>query len=189
MDRNRAVTVAETAAALSARNAKNAKWKREKNSDKGPCRSLQYAPSRYPAPKTEPRATATAMPILPKMWDSASARTDVATAEKIEEAELSVMSRACLQQRINSIRELHRILNAWIQRRTVKSVHWQFTAQEARLRLRRLYPITSTETEHQVLQGEPSESSTIRQPFDAAPFQRPSASQSVATQGAVFQSP
>lgn len=66
----------------------------------------------------------------------------------VAECELSVMSRACLQQRIGSIHELHRILNAWIQRRRVKSVHWQFTAEQARVKLRRLYPITSTETGH-----------------------------------------
>jgi hypothetical protein len=66
----------------------------------------------------------------------------------VAECELSVMSRACLSQRIGSIYALHRILTAWIQSRKVKSVNWQFTTERARVKLRRLYPITSTETKH-----------------------------------------
>lgn len=66
----------------------------------------------------------------------------------VAECELSVVSRACLSQRIGSIEALHRILRAWIDNRRVKAVHWQFTAEQARVKLRRLYPITSVETGH-----------------------------------------
>ena len=64
----------------------------------------------------------------------------------VAECELSVMSRACLSRRIGSIEALRRILSAWINNRKVKSVNWQFTAEQARVKLCRLYPITSVET-------------------------------------------
>lgn len=66
----------------------------------------------------------------------------------IAECELSVLSRACLRQRIGSIEDLHRLLNAWVQTRKVSPVRWQFTNAQARIKLRRLYPITSNETRH-----------------------------------------
>ena len=61
----------------------------------------------------------------------------------IAETELSSLSRQCLgNQRIKSIEELNEILAAWEVDRNVrqKGVNWQFTAEDARIKLKRLYP-------------------------------------------------
>jgi transposase len=61
----------------------------------------------------------------------------------IAEAELSSLSLQCLgNQRINSINLLNEILAAWeIDRNSrQKGVNWQFTAEDARIKLKRLYP-------------------------------------------------
>jgi hypothetical protein len=60
------------------------------------------------------------------------------------EIELSVLSRQCLDQRIASIADLRVQLDLWrtahsAQARTIK---WRFTTDEARIKLRRLYPST-----------------------------------------------
>ena len=61
----------------------------------------------------------------------------------IAETELSSLSLQCLgNQRINSIDDLNIALSAWeIDRNTrQKGVNWQFTAEDARIKLKRLYP-------------------------------------------------
>jgi transposase len=61
----------------------------------------------------------------------------------IAEAELSSLSIQCLgNQRIKSIDELNEILTAWeVERNTrQKGVNWQFTTEDARIKLKRLYP-------------------------------------------------
>jgi hypothetical protein len=61
----------------------------------------------------------------------------------IAETELSSLSRQCLgNQRIKSIEELNEILAAWEVDRNMrqKGVNWQFTAEDARIKLKRLYP-------------------------------------------------
>jgi transposase len=61
----------------------------------------------------------------------------------IAETELSSLSLQCLgNQRINSIDELNEILSFWeIDRNTrQKGVNWQFSTQDARIKLKRLYP-------------------------------------------------
>jgi transposase len=61
----------------------------------------------------------------------------------IAEAELSSLTIQCLgNQRINSIEELNEILIAWELDRNIrqKGVNWQFTAEDARTKLKRLYP-------------------------------------------------
>jgi hypothetical protein len=61
----------------------------------------------------------------------------------IAEVELSSLSIQCLgNQRINSIEELNEILMAWEADRNMrqKGVNWQFTAEDARTKLKRLYP-------------------------------------------------
>ena len=61
----------------------------------------------------------------------------------IAETELSSLSVQCLgKQRINSIGELNEILSAWEIDRNArqKGVNWQFTAEDARIKLKRLYP-------------------------------------------------
>ena len=61
----------------------------------------------------------------------------------IAECELSSMARQCLgNQRISTIEELNEMLQAWeIDRNSrQKGVNWQFTAEDARIKLKRLYP-------------------------------------------------
>jgi hypothetical protein len=59
------------------------------------------------------------------------------------EIELSVLSRQCLAQRIGSLSRLTREVTAWTQARNASAttVDWQFTAEEARIKLKRLYPV------------------------------------------------
>ena len=61
----------------------------------------------------------------------------------IAEAELSSLSVQCLgNHRINSIDELNERLRAWEVDRNArqKGVNWQFTTDDARIKLKRLYP-------------------------------------------------
>jgi len=61
----------------------------------------------------------------------------------IAECELSSMARQCLgNQRISTIEELNEMLQAWEADRNFrqKGVNWQFTADDARIKLKRLYP-------------------------------------------------
>ena len=59
------------------------------------------------------------------------------------EIELSVLSRQCLARRIGEIEMLQREIGAWQQKRNAKSktIDWQFTAADARTKLKRLYPV------------------------------------------------
>ena len=61
----------------------------------------------------------------------------------IAEIELSVLGRQCLDKRIDNIEKLNFSLSAWEVNRnqSQKSVDWQFTTSEARIKLKRLYPI------------------------------------------------
>ena len=61
----------------------------------------------------------------------------------IAEIELSVMERQCLGRRIASIEMLAHELSQWTVSRNqaAKSVHWQFTNADARVRLTRLYTV------------------------------------------------
>ena len=62
------------------------------------------------------------------------------------EIELSVLSRQCLDRRISDKEVLTEEVAAWEKRRneTASVVDWQFTTEEARIKLKRLYPsITS----------------------------------------------
>ncbi len=60
----------------------------------------------------------------------------------IAEIELSVLTRQCLCRRIPDIETLRRETKAWEKRRNseAKQVDWQFTTDDARIRLKRLYP-------------------------------------------------
>ena len=61
----------------------------------------------------------------------------------IAETELSSLSLQCLgNRRISAIAELNDILAAWEIDRNIrqKGVNWQFTAEDARIKLKRLYP-------------------------------------------------
>lgn len=61
------------------------------------------------------------------------------------EAELSVLSRQCLKERIESREDLARNVSAWTRARNNKRTNpeWQFTNQDARVKLRKLYPSIS----------------------------------------------
>ena len=58
------------------------------------------------------------------------------------EIELSVLHRQCLKARIPDQATLLAKVTAWQKRRNLKlsTVHWQFTTDDARIKLRRLYP-------------------------------------------------
>ncbi len=60
----------------------------------------------------------------------------------IAEIELSVLARQCLHQRIGSFAELKAVLQSWEQQRNAeeRTITWRFTTDDARIRLRRLYP-------------------------------------------------
>jgi len=61
----------------------------------------------------------------------------------IAEIELSVLARQCLDQRIGSLSNLKEILNSWEARHNAEArcVTWRFTTDDARIKLRRLYPV------------------------------------------------
>ena len=60
----------------------------------------------------------------------------------IAENELSALTRQCLDCRIPERETLERQTTAWYTQRnhSQKSVDWQFTTADARIRLKRLYP-------------------------------------------------
>ena len=60
----------------------------------------------------------------------------------VAEPELSVLSRQCLGQRIACRDEVERQSEAWDERRNARQVgiEWQFTTEDARIKLRHLYP-------------------------------------------------
>jgi hypothetical protein len=60
----------------------------------------------------------------------------------IAEIELSVLKRQCLQERIPDIAMMRRQVDAWNHDRNTRQtkVDWQFTTQDARVKLKRLYP-------------------------------------------------
>jgi DDE superfamily endonuclease len=59
------------------------------------------------------------------------------------EIELSVLSRQCLNRRIGEAEVLRSEIGAWQQKRNAasKTIDWQFTAADARIKLKRLYPV------------------------------------------------
>jgi hypothetical protein len=60
----------------------------------------------------------------------------------IAEIELSAMTLQCLKRRISSVEEVQKQLSAWESQRNInaKSVDWQFTTKDARVKLKSLYP-------------------------------------------------
>ena len=59
------------------------------------------------------------------------------------EIELSVLSRQCLDRRIESMAAMRKEVAAWEEARNEEQVEvrWQFTTAEARIKLHRLYPV------------------------------------------------
>jgi hypothetical protein len=66
----------------------------------------------------------------------------------VAEIELSVLSRQCLDRRVPDAATLQAEVDAWQARRNAAGtgVDWRFTTAEARIKLKRLYPITSQVT-------------------------------------------
>lgn len=60
----------------------------------------------------------------------------------VAEIELSVLARQCLDRRLGSPAELRAEVEAWTQERNTDEagVRWRFTTDQARIRLRHLYP-------------------------------------------------
>ena len=60
----------------------------------------------------------------------------------VAEIELSLLTRQCLSRRIPNVPMLQQRDRAWYERRNEnqKSVDWQFTCEDARIKLKRLYP-------------------------------------------------
>ena len=61
----------------------------------------------------------------------------------VAELELNVLIHPCLDRRIGNIDELRQDVAAWQAQRDAihATVNWQFTAENARIKLKRLYPI------------------------------------------------
>jgi len=59
------------------------------------------------------------------------------------EIELSVLARQCLARRIETREELEREVAAWEEERNERGIEirWRFTTADARIKLRRLYPV------------------------------------------------
>ena len=62
------------------------------------------------------------------------------------EIELSVLAGQCLDRRIDNAEELCREVSAWEEERNERQVgvNWQFTTADARIKLRKLYPVIQT---------------------------------------------
>jgi hypothetical protein len=60
----------------------------------------------------------------------------------VAEPELSVLTRQCLDRRISNRQAVAREAEAWDERRNARQVgiEWQFTTEDARIKLRHLYP-------------------------------------------------
>lgn len=67
----------------------------------------------------------------------------------IAECELSVLERQCLARRLPDVATLTREVSAWEQKRNQAQVtiDWRFTTADARIRLKRLYPILKEQEE------------------------------------------
>ena len=61
----------------------------------------------------------------------------------IAEVELSVFTRQCLNRRIDSMEKLQKQASAWYVERNIlqKGIEWQFSMDDARIKLKHLYPV------------------------------------------------
>ena len=59
-----------------------------------------------------------------------------------DQIELSHLNRQCLNRRIGEISDMANEVEAWTKERNNKKIiaDWQFTTEDARIKLRRLYP-------------------------------------------------
>ena len=70
----------------------------------------------------------------------------------IAECELSVLERQCLARRLPNVATLMREVSAWEQRRNqaLVTIDWRFTTADARIKLKRLYPVLKEQKEQKV---------------------------------------
>ena len=63
----------------------------------------------------------------------------------VAEIELNVLTRQGLTHRVSNLAEFEQQVQAWVKQRNNKlsKVDWQFTAEDARIKLKRLYPSTN----------------------------------------------
>jgi len=61
----------------------------------------------------------------------------------IAEIAISILSKKCINKRIPSIEKLNKDIDIWeeYQNANLKKVNWQFTASDARIKLKTLYPV------------------------------------------------
>lgn len=61
----------------------------------------------------------------------------------IAEIELSVLKRQCFPERIPDLEDMRQRVLAWNTERNnaIKTIAWQFTTEDARIKLKRLYPV------------------------------------------------
>jgi hypothetical protein len=59
------------------------------------------------------------------------------------ELEIGILNRQCLDRRIPDIETVRKEVGTWVRERNRESrtVNWQFPTQDARIKLRRLYPL------------------------------------------------
>ena len=59
------------------------------------------------------------------------------------EIEIGILSRQCLSQSLASFDEMYRQVNAWVMNRNsiCSTVRWRFSSDDARCKLRKLYPV------------------------------------------------
>jgi hypothetical protein len=65
----------------------------------------------------------------------------------IAECELSVLRRQCLKRRLPDIETVRTEVAAWVQARNeaVATIDWRFTTDDARIKLKRLYPVINVQ--------------------------------------------
>jgi hypothetical protein len=62
------------------------------------------------------------------------------------EIELSVLSRQCLDRRIPDQETLRQEVRAWVNERNASeaTIEWRFTTTDARVKLKKLYPVLNS---------------------------------------------
>ena len=63
----------------------------------------------------------------------------------IAEIALSILARQCLPERISTIEEAREEVRSWQEKRNQSNitVNWRFTTKDARVKLKRLYPVVA----------------------------------------------
>jgi hypothetical protein len=75
------------------------------------------------------------------------------------EIELAVLAGQCLDRRLADRASLERAVAAWeaIRNATGRGVDWRFTTQDARVKLKHLYPLIQVWQSYPLARGEPQQ--------------------------------